>query len=173
MTIRMRSWWIVAAIAVAVTSGELAAYQGVAPRVRAALSIDRGATLLRAGAVVARNLPSLAAQGAQRVAGALALGAVRQTSQLYRLALGVAPQAGESDCPLAACSKASAAACARASTIRVIETTCARVGAAQCAAPICPPGCPASACPRSPSKSSAAPAAAWTGMTRAIVIFGI
>lgn len=93
MTNGTRYTWILAALLVAAGASELAA-RGVAPHAEAMLGSDPGRAALRAGTIVARNLSELAADQARRAAGAVVLGAVRSTTRLQQLALGVLETAG-------------------------------------------------------------------------------
>jgi hypothetical protein len=79
--------WRVAALAVALLAGEVAAFAGAAPRARTFLERGPGAAALRAGAIVGAKLPALAAAAAARGGAAVIVRMVRQTSQLYRMAL--------------------------------------------------------------------------------------
>ena len=60
MTSATRLTWILAALAVSIGAGELAA-RGIAPHTQAMLGSDPGRAALRAGTIVARNLTDLAA----------------------------------------------------------------------------------------------------------------
>src|SRR5262245_3292151 len=88
-----RYTWILAAIAIAAGASELAA-RGIAPHAEAMLGSNPGRAALRAGTIVARNLTDLAADQVRRAVGATVLSAVRSTTRLQRLALGVLETAG-------------------------------------------------------------------------------
>ena len=93
MTSATRLTWILAALAVSIGAGELAA-RGIAPHTQAMLGSDPGRAALRAGTIVARNLTDLAADQARRAVSAVVLNAVRSTARLQRLAMGVLETAG-------------------------------------------------------------------------------
>jgi hypothetical protein len=76
--------WIGAALALVLGAGELVAYQGIAPH---ALKLgDPGRVVLRAGAIVARDLSALVAERASHFATLAVLRGVEQSTRLYRVA---------------------------------------------------------------------------------------
>ena len=94
-----RSIWMAALLALALGSGELVAYQGLAPHAEALLSRGGHRAALEAGRIVARNLSGIFAARAQDAAGELVLFGVKQTTRVYQMAgrvLGVADPAIES-----------------------------------------------------------------------------
>src|SRR5580765_6001751 len=84
MSTGTRNMWIGASLALVLGAGELVAYQGIAPHARKLR--NPGRVVLRAGAVVARDLSALVAERAGQVASRVALGGVEQTTRLYRVA---------------------------------------------------------------------------------------
>jgi hypothetical protein len=98
-----RSTWMAALLALALGSGELVAYQGIAPHAEGLLSGAHHRAAMKAGRIVARDLSAFVVSRAQAAAGQLAVLGVKQTSRLYRLALlalGAAdPAMGANDVP--------------------------------------------------------------------------
>ena len=112
MTTRGRKRWLLAALAMTVFAGELAAFQLAAPRAKALMTGDRAPALLRAGAIVGRDLAAHAGSAVSGAAAAVAIHMVRETSQLYRLALAAMPATGIADCAIGSSAKRAAARCA-------------------------------------------------------------
>jgi len=175
MSKRTRYSWMAALAILALGYGELVAFEGLTPRAKALLGSDHSRAVLKAGDVIARNLPALVFAGAQQAAGSIVLAAVRQTSQLYRLAQG-APRDGAQGLAELGCAKA-AEACVNSARIRS-EVRTRRVRAFEAAEwnaePCTEKGCPL--CPstraRKNATSTGAPAD-WAGYARALVIVKI
>ena len=79
-----RNMWIGASLALVLGAGELVAYQGIAPRARKLG--DPGRVVLRAGAIVARDLSALATERASHIATLAVLRGVEHSTRLYRVA---------------------------------------------------------------------------------------
>ena len=84
MSTGTRNMWIGASLALVLGAGELVAYQGIAPHARKLG--DPGRVVLRAGAIVARDLTALVAERAGDVASLAVLRGLEQTTRLYRVA---------------------------------------------------------------------------------------
>jgi len=84
MSMDSKYLWIAASLSLVMGAGELVAYQGIAPHARKLR--NPGRVVLRAGAVVARDLSALVAERAGHVASRVALRGVEQTTRLYRVA---------------------------------------------------------------------------------------
>jgi hypothetical protein len=79
-----RNTWVAALLVLALGSGELIAYQGIAPHAKRLG--EPGRVVLKAGRIVLRDLSALAVSRGQDLASYLALRGLHQTSNLYRLA---------------------------------------------------------------------------------------
>ena len=166
-----RYTWTVALSALALGWGELVAYEDLAPHAKTLLASDRSRAVLKAGAAIARNLPALVFAGAQQAVGSIVLTAVRQTSQLYRLAQGAPREEG-----LVELRKA-AEACANSARVRS-AVRMRRVRAIEAAEWNADPGskmgCPA--CPSTRARKSATGTGTptdWAGVARALVIIKV
>ena len=151
--------WMAALVALALGWGELVAYQDLTPHAQALLASDRSRAVLKAGEIVSRNLSALVVAAA----GTVVLEAVKQTSQLYRLAQGATGEEGA--CPFTEVRRARAAgACLPTS-----RGWNADLGSGT--------GCPA--CPRCPAEpagkraSSAGAPSDWAGVARALMIIKV
>jgi hypothetical protein len=146
--------WMAALLALGLGSGELVAYQGIAPHAEALLSGGHRAAL-DAGRIVARNLSGLVVARVQDAAGTLVLLGVKQTTHVYRLAervLGVAdPATGPSGNP-GSCAGADpegdAVIASEPDMPCAPDYECEAAAAAELACPACP------ACPDRPAKAA-------------------
>ena len=84
MSTRTRNMWIGASLALVLGAGELVAYQGIAQHARKLG--DPGRVVLRAGAIVARDVSSLVAERASHIASLAVLRGLQQSTRLYRVA---------------------------------------------------------------------------------------
>ena len=88
MTKRTRNITMAALVALAIGSVELVASAGFARHPEASDWNGQSRAVLAAGRIVARDLGTLALARAKDLAGAILLRTMRQTSHVYRLALG-------------------------------------------------------------------------------------
>jgi hypothetical protein len=84
MSTGTRNMWIGASLALVLGAGELVAYQGIAPHARKLG--DPGRVVLRAGAIVARDLSALVVERASHFATLAVLRGVEHSTRLYRVA---------------------------------------------------------------------------------------
>ena len=152
-----RNIWMAALLALALGSGELVAYQGIAPRAEALMSRAGHRAALEAGGIVVRNLSGFVAARAQAAAGEIALLGVKQTTRVYRLAervLGVADPAtgtcGNPESPAGADPECDAMIVSEPDMPCNPDVGCEAAAGAKLACPACP------ACPERPAKSTEA-----------------
>jgi len=148
-----RNIWMAALLALALGSGELVAYQGLAPHAEALLSRGGHRAALEASRIVARNLSGFVAARAQDAAGDLVLFGVKQTTRVYRLAERVL---GVADPATGACGSPASCAVADPGCEAVVASEpdmpcnpglgCEASTGAKLACPACP------ACPERPAK---------------------
>jgi len=160
MTNGTRNRLAVTVLVLALGSSELAAYQGVAPYAKTLLSSGQSHAVRKAGALVARQLSTLALRSVERVASTAVLRSVELTSRIYRLALSTGG-ATDPACPLSGSAKSAAAdrscplsGCTSAAGSAEAATPCESqaVNAVFHARSSCPAGCPAS--PLCPARSA-------------------
>jgi hypothetical protein len=163
--------WIAALLALGLGSGQLVAYQGIAPHAQGLLSNRSGRAVLHAGRIVVRDLSALAVTHARRAASDLVLLGLEGTASFYRFAqttLGVST-GGSCGAPTEVCEETGSCPAADAG-----EAVTASEPDAPCAAnPACAAARSARACPPCPAcPARGARSTGRAALSRVLVIVG-